>query len=155
MNFDQTSAKPQWYSIKEAAEYLGVTEPTIYRWMRDGQITFRKIGDATRFLQADLDGHVQVFRSVKDAENVQEYCPVCHHTEFVKGNVRSTGINYFYPSSTKFWTFATSHVETQAHMCTRCGAILWFGDKIKLNALKKPKTGDGATEPSPASDDNS
>jgi RNase P subunit RPR2 len=27
-------------------------------------------------------------------------------------------------------------VETQARMCTRCGAILWFGDTAKLTTLK-------------------
>ena len=31
------AGKQKWYSIREAAEYLDVGEPTIYRWMRDGQ----------------------------------------------------------------------------------------------------------------------
>ena len=47
-NNDQ-STKKKWYSIGEAAEYLDVGEPTLYRWMRDGKITFRKVGDSTRF----------------------------------------------------------------------------------------------------------
>ena len=138
MAIKQTGLNPRWYTIKEAADYLGVTEPTIYRWMRDGQMTYRKIGDSTRFLQADLDNHVQVYRSAKDIEQVKEHCPICHHTELIPGNVRSTGMNYFYPESTKFWTLKTSHIETQARMCTRCGAILLFGDQSKLVSLKKP-----------------
>jgi excisionase family DNA binding protein len=153
MDTEQKTKKPAWYTIKEAAEYLGVTEPTIYRWMRDETITYRKIGDSTRFLQEDLDSHVQVFRSLKDVENVQEFCPVCHHTELIRGRVQSTGLNYFYPEKTKFWTFKTSHIETQARMCTRCGAVIWFGDKSKLANIKQ----DGAsmlTEPVPPSQPN-
>jgi excisionase family DNA binding protein len=137
MEAEQKSKNPGWYTIKEAAGYLGVTEPTIYRWMRDNLITYRKIGDSTRFLQEDLDSHVQVFRSAKDSEAVQEFCPVCNHTELIRGRVRSTGLNYFYPDTTKFWTFKTSHIETQARMCTRCGAVTWFGDKTKLTEIKK------------------
>ena len=47
--------KEKWYSIREAAAYLEIGEPTLYRWMRENKITFRKVGDSTRFLQADLD----------------------------------------------------------------------------------------------------
>ena len=54
---------PGWFTIREAAEYLAIGEPTLYRWMRDGKITFRKIGDSTRFLKEDLDAFVQVFPS--------------------------------------------------------------------------------------------
>ena len=147
MDTDQKAQKPAWYSIKDAADYLGVTEPTIYRWMRDGSITYRKIGDSTRFLQEDLDSHVQVYRSAKDADRAQEFCPVCHHNELIRGRVQSTGLNYFYPEKTKFWTFKTSHVETLAHMCTRCGAIVWFGDKSKLAGIKKDGSSTGAELP--------
>src|SRR6266478_9072081 len=73
METEPKNENPRWYTIKEAAEYLGVTDPTIYRWMRDKLITYRKIGDSTRFLQEDLDNHVQVFRSTKDSESVQEF----------------------------------------------------------------------------------
>ena len=52
---EKTQQKPPWFSIKEAAEYLDIGEPTIYRWMREGQITYRKVGDSTRFWQEDLD----------------------------------------------------------------------------------------------------
>ena len=134
---EEGAIKPRWYTIKEAADYLGVTEPTIYRWMRENTITFRKIGDSTRFLQEDLDRHVEVFHSAKDLEQAKGFCPVCHHDELVKGRVQSTGLCYFYPEQTKFWTFKASNIETRAQMCTRCGAIVWFGDKTKLTAIKK------------------
>jgi len=60
--------KTKWYSIQEAAEYLDVGEPTLYRWMREGKITFRKVGDSTRFWQEDLDAVMQVYHSAKDLE---------------------------------------------------------------------------------------
>ena len=147
MDTDQKGKSPHWYTIKEAADYLSVTEPTIYRWMRENLITFRKIGDSTRFLQEDLDSHVQIFRSAKDATQAQEYCPVCHHNILVKGRIQSTGLTYFYPDKPKFWTLATSHIETQARMCARCGAITWFGDTAKLAALRQEGSAAAATPP--------
>jgi excisionase family DNA binding protein len=127
---------PQWFTIKQASEYLGVAEPTLYRWMKDGFITYRKIGDSTRFRKQDLDAVVQVHPSEKDVERVQEFCPVCHHTELVAGTVQSTGRVYFHPATTKFWAFTTSDIPTEARMCARCGAITLFGDTSKLESLK-------------------
>ncbi len=130
---------PSWFSIREAADYLQVGEPTLYRWMRDGKITYRKVGDSTRFLKQDLDAVVVVHPSEKDVEKVTLFCPVCHHDELVEGMIQSTGRNYFVPKKAKFWTFATSNVETQAHMCTRCGALTWIGDVTKLESLREAK----------------
>ena len=36
MESPEAEKKKQWYSIQEAAEYLDVAEPTLYRWMRVG-----------------------------------------------------------------------------------------------------------------------
>ena len=136
MENTENSKKTKWYSIPEAAEYLDVGEQTLYRWMREGKITFRKVGDSTRFWQEDLDAVMQVFRSEKEAGQAREVCPFCHHDELVEGKVRGTGLVYFVPKKTKFWTLRDSFVETTAHMCTRCGAIAWFGDTDKLAALR-------------------
>ena len=125
----------KWFSIKEAAKYLSVGEPTLYRWMRNGKITFRKVGDSTRFLVQDLDSFVQVFPSKKNAENVKQICPVCHSTELVEGVFRSTGLNYFRPKKTKFWALKDSNIKTVSMMCLQCGAISLFGDKKKMSAL--------------------
>lgn len=137
---DQTDnpKKTKWYSISEAAEYLDVGEPTLYRWMRDGKITYRKVGDSTRFWQEDLDAVMQIFRSPQDAEKVRETCPVCRHNELVEGRVRGAGLVYFVPKKTKFWSLKDSFVETNARMCARCGAISWFGDTGKLSRLRIP-----------------
>lgn len=131
--------KPQWFTIKQAAEYLAVGEPTIYRWMREGRITYRKVGDSTRFFQEDLDAVVQVFPSEKDVSRVREFCPVCHHDELVDGIVRSTGLIYFQPGKSKFWTLVDSNIPTSGRMCTRCGTITQRGDTTKLAALRVPE----------------
>jgi excisionase family DNA binding protein len=133
---DTTATKPKWYSIPEAAEYLDVGEPTVYRWMREGKLTYRKVGDSTRFWQEDLDSVMEVFHSDKDLDKAKEFCPVCRNTELVEGRVRGAGLVYFVPNKTRFWTFKDSFVGTTTRMCTRCGAISWFGDTTKLGKLR-------------------
>jgi excisionase family DNA binding protein len=141
---DLIASKKKWYSIGEAAEYLDVGEPTLYRWMRDGKITYRKVGDSTRFWQEDLDSVMQVFHSERDLDNAREVCPVCRHTELVPGRVRGAGLLYFAPRKTKFWTLKDSFVDTTVRMCARCGSISWFGDTAKLAKLR---AGKGQDEP--------
>jgi excisionase family DNA binding protein len=136
METTENATKTKWYSIREAAEYLDVGEPTLYRWMRDGKITFRKVGDSTRFWQEDLDSVMQISYSTKDLDKAREVCPVCRHDEMVEGNVQGTGLVYFVPKKTKFWSLKSSYVGTSGRMCTRCGAIAWFGDTAKLASLR-------------------
>ncbi len=138
MNDDASSvesSKQRWYSIQEAAAYLEITEPTLYRWMREKKITFRKVGDSTRFWREDLDAVMQVFHSERSLEDNKTICPVCHSTEVSEGIFSSTGLNYFQPKKTKFWTLKSGNISTSATMCRRCGAITLFGDTAKLNAL--------------------
>jgi excisionase family DNA binding protein len=145
-NETETTKTARWYSIQQAAEYLDVGEPTLYRWMRDGKITYRKVGDSTRFWQEDLDSVMEVFHSEKDVNKTREVCPFCHHDELVEGKVRGAGLVYFVPKKTKFWTLKDSFVETTTRMCTRCGAIAWFGDNAKLAALRTQVEPKGVTE---------
>jgi excisionase family DNA binding protein len=133
--------KTKWYSIGEAADYLDVGEPTLYRWMRDGKITFRKVGDSTRFWQEDLDSVMQVSYSNRDIDKAREVCPVCRHNELVEGKARGAGLVYFVPKKTKFWTLKDSFVETSARMCTRCGHVAWYGDTAKLAKLRVANPG--------------
>jgi excisionase family DNA binding protein len=132
----ETPKKTNWYSIREAAEYLDVGEPTLYRWMKEGKITYRKVGDSTRFWQEDLDAVMEVFHSAKGLDKAREVCPVCRHDELVEGKVRGAGMVYFVPKKTKFWTLKDSFIETTARMCTRCGTIAWFGNIEKLAQLR-------------------
>jgi excisionase family DNA binding protein len=126
---------PEWFSIKKAAQYLSIGEPTLYRWMRDGKITYRKVGDSTRFLREDLNTFIQIFPSKREAEKVKQTCPVCHHNDLVTGVFRSTGLNYFRPKKSKFWSMRDSNVKTMALMCQKCGAVTHFGDSAKLEKL--------------------
>lgn len=136
---ETNSPKPKrhWFSIKEAAEYLDVGEPTIYRWMRENKITYRKVGDSTRFWQEDLDSMMEVFPSEKGVAGIRQVCAHCNGGELVEGVFRTTGLNWFQPKRTKFWTLQDSTIETEARMCNRCGAIHHYGDVAKLNALRE------------------
>jgi excisionase family DNA binding protein len=128
--------KRKWFSIGEAAAYLDVGEPTLYRWMRDGKITFRKVGDSTRFWQEDLDSVMEVFHSEKDVSKATAICPLCRHDELVEGHVQATGRNYFVPKKAKFWTLKMGMLLTTAKMCARCGVVVWFADATKLGELR-------------------
>lgn len=142
METTEIPAKKKWFSIQEAADMLDIGEPTLYRWMRDGKITYRKVGDSTRFWQEDLDAVMQVFHSDRDIDRAREVCPVCRHDDLIEGTVRSTGLCYFSPAKTKFWTLKDSSIATKGRMCSRCGAVVWYGDVAKLAKLRlqaKPK----------------
>ncbi|MCH2206172.1 MAG: helix-turn-helix domain-containing protein [Lentisphaerales bacterium] len=130
------SNRPDWFTIKEAADYLQIGEPTLYRWMRDGKITFRKIGDSTRFLQEDLDEVVVVHHSVKTLKN-KPRCSQCGSNKIINGKCQSTGLLYFVPEEAKFWTFKTSTVGLKSSMCANCGHIQLNGDTEHLNNLLK------------------
>jgi len=133
---ESDEAKPKWFTIREAAQYLSVGEQTLYRWMREKKITFRKVGDSTRFLREDLDSFVEIFPTAKNVERVTESCPLCRNTEFLEGTLRSTGLNYFQPKNSKFWTLSDSNIRTSARMCSMCGAVFLFGDTSKLEKIR-------------------
>src|SRR5687768_9554642 len=128
-------SKPNWFGIKEAAEYLDIGEPTLYRWMREGQITYRKVGDSTRFLKEDLDSAIKVYRSKRELEKIRGACPVCKAEELVDGFVQSTGRIYFKLKEAKFWTLKENSVPISARLCRRCGAIALFGDLQAVEEL--------------------
>jgi excisionase family DNA binding protein len=153
MENSENTKKMKWYSVREAAEYLDVGEPTLYRWMREGKITFRKVGDSTRFWQEDLDSVMQISYSTKDLDKAREVCQVCRHDELVEGKVRGGGLVYFVPKKTKFWTLKDSFVETTGRMCTRCGAIAWFGDTAKLAKLRVPSPSKETNQPAPSEEE--
>lgn len=144
---------PSWFSIKDAAKYLNVGEPTIYRWMREGRITYRKIGDSTRFLQEDLDAMVKVFPSEKEVGKVREFCPLCHNDDLAPGREQSTGRLYFHPDNVRFWTLRESLVPTHSKMCSRCGYIATFGDADKLASLRKDDGSEPEEEPDASEDE--
>jgi ribosomal protein S27AE len=91
-----------------------------------------------------------VFHRGKDVETIRELCPACRSSDLVEGRVQSTGLTYFHPAKTKFWTLTDSYLETKARMCARCGTIVWYADTIKLAALRLPATPQPAEPPTTA-----
>ncbi len=47
-------APPRFLTVKEAAQLLRVSEKSIYQWVAERRIPFRKVGDTTRFLESEL-----------------------------------------------------------------------------------------------------
>ena len=147
MGKESSVESPAWLSIREAAAYLQVGEPTIYRWMRDNRITYRKVGDSTRFLREDLDAVIEVFPSARESDHNRGFCPSCHHDHLIEGTVRSTGLLYFQPARTRFWTLKDSNLKVRALMCSRCGVIVLRGDIEKLSALQASAAEPAAAAP--------
>jgi excisionase family DNA binding protein len=133
------AAQEEWFSIREAAEYLGVSQPTIFRWMKDGALSFYKVGGSTRFSKEGLDAAVEKTVGRKEAESAAARCASCGHGVLVPGRMQSTGLLYFKPDKTKFWTFEESLVSTRAHMCAACGYVQLHADTAKLGRLTPPE----------------
>lgn len=126
----------RWYSIPEAAEYLGVSEPTVFRWMKDQTLSFYKVGGSTRFTKEGLDAVAEKTTGRGEARAAAGRCPACGHAELAEGRLRGSGRLYFQPDKAKFWVWTESLVETKAKVCTACGHLALFADAGKLRKLK-------------------
>ncbi len=129
-------AAHRWYTVREAAGYLGVSQPTIFRWMKDNILSFYKIGGSTRFSREGLDAVIEKTVGRKEAEAVQGRCAACGHGVLIDGRVQGTGRLYFRPDKSKFWVFAESLVGIRARTCAACGFIQMHADTEKLRRLK-------------------
>ena len=58
--------------VKEAAEYLGVKESTIYRWKLEGKIPCFKVGHLLKFKKEKLDDWLAE-RELKQRESKFEW----------------------------------------------------------------------------------
>jgi len=130
------SPAQDWFSIPEAAEYLGVSRPTLFRWMKKGLVSFYKVGGATRFSREGLDAVIEKTTGQKEAEAAAGRCPACGHSFLVEGRVQGTGRLYFKPDRTKFWTMTEAMVPVRAKVCPACGFIQLFADVERLRKLK-------------------
>ncbi len=133
----ETTGADGWMTIKQAAEYLGVSEPTIFRWMREGAVSFFKLGGSTRFKRENLDMVARKVTGKEEGEQRALHCSVCGHSFRLDGEVRSTGKIYFMPEKTKFFVFSDSMVEVGARACPACGHIDMFADTEKLAILMR------------------
>ncbi len=130
-----TTEEKLWFSIPEAAEYLGVSEPTIYRWMRGGKLSFYKVGDSTRFKRENLDMVFEKYTGTDEAEYYGARCVACGHSQLVGGKIQSTGNVYFRPAKTRFFSLLESFVGMEARVCPSCGFVQLFTDTKKLDKL--------------------
>lgn len=126
----------QWFSVRDAAKYLSVSQPTIFRWMKEGTLSFYKIGGSTRFSQEGLDAVIEKTTGIKEAEMAAGRCAACGHSVLVAGRLQGAGRLYFRPDKPRFWTFAEAMVPTKARVCTACGYIQLHADTGKLKKLK-------------------
>ena len=131
-----TNSPEKWFTVKEAAEYLGVSQPTIFRWMKDEVLSFYKIGGSTRFSQEGLDALIEKSTGAKEAEQVMGKCVACGNNVLVDGRLQGAGRLYFKPNKTKFWTLRESLVPTKARVCAACGYVHHYADTEKLKSLK-------------------
>ena len=127
----------RWYSVSEAAQYLGVSRPTIFRWMKEGLLSFYKVGGSTRFSRQGLDAVIEKSTGSKEAEAAAGRCAACGHNLLVEGRLQGTGRLYFKPDRTKFLVLADSMVGLRARVCTACGFVQMHADIGKLAKLQQ------------------
>jgi len=136
-----TNAPAAWLSTAEAAKYLGISDPTLFRWIRDRRVISYKVGNATRFKREDLDALVERRQTRRMIAEAPEKCDQCGSKALTTGAVRGSGPfnTYFFPDNAKFLTVNTSEVEVKAYVCLECGHIMMRADLKKLHRLLKEK----------------
>ncbi len=75
--FQDSGTPKRWFTIKEAADYLGISQPTLFRWMKEGTLSFYKVGGATRFSQEGLDAVIEKSTGEKEAQQAAGRCVAC------------------------------------------------------------------------------
>jgi excisionase family DNA binding protein len=128
-----------WYSIPEAAEYLGISKPTIFRWMKSGLLSYYKVGGSTRFSREGLDAVIEKNTGQREAEKAAGACACCGNDFLAPGTLQGTGRLYFRPEHSKFWSLEEALVPIVARVCTACGYVQMHADTEKLVRLL-PKT---------------
>ena len=51
-----------YWSVKQAAEYLGISRDTLYRFSREGLIPSYKISRLVKFKKSDLDEWIKKYK---------------------------------------------------------------------------------------------
>lgn len=55
----------EFYTVKELADLLRVTEMTIYRWVKRGELAAYQIGRVMRFRRDDIEAFLEKHRTPK------------------------------------------------------------------------------------------
>ena len=135
--YQDPAENDDWLTVEQAGDYLQVSRPTIFRWMKQGLLSFYKIGGATRFSKEGLDAVVEKTTGLKEAEAAFGRCAACGHNVLVEGSLQGTGKLYFRPSKSKFWVLSESLVPLRARVCAACGYIHVHADTTKMKKLVK------------------
>ena len=64
------SGPERWHSLEEIAEYLGVSQDTIHRWIRTKNMPAHKVGRLWKFDVSEVNNWV---KSGKAGENTLEW----------------------------------------------------------------------------------
>lgn len=137
--------RERWYNVQQAAEYLGVSQPTVYRWVKQGLLSFYKIGGSTRFSLEGLDAVIEKTTGHKEARAASGRCAACGHATLVEGNLRGAGKLYFRPAHARFWVLDEAFVGTRARVCPACGYLQMHVDTEKLGRLMPRDNGEGGS----------
>ncbi|MBF0197264.1 MAG: helix-turn-helix domain-containing protein [Planctomycetes bacterium] len=124
-----------WMTVKNACEYLQVSQMTVFRWMKSGKLSYYKLGGSVRFKKENLDMAADKVTGNSEGTKSAGQCGQCGHAELVPGKMQSTGRVSFKPDKTKFWVFSESSVNVEAKMCPACGHLHLFADTEKMEKL--------------------
>lgn len=122
----QTDAdnRKKWLNITEACAYLEISEQTMFRWMREGKITYYKVGKSTRFKEEDLDKTIEKVAGRDESAPPGELrCAVCESTDLIRGRLSALGEVIFKPEKSRFSVWTDSTVKLTAYCCSNCGHI--------------------------------
>lgn len=125
----------QWYTVKDACEYLKVSQMTIFRWMKSGKLTHFKMGGSVRFTQENLDQVAKKKTGKSEATQAIEKCSICGNSELIPGKLQGMSRMYFKPDKTKFLVMSESLIPLTSKMCSVCGNIQLSGDTEKMSKL--------------------
>jgi predicted nucleic-acid-binding Zn-ribbon protein len=104
--------------------------------MKEGTLSFYKVGGSTRFSKEGLDAVIDKTTGQKEAEKSAGTCIACGHSTLVEGRMQSTGKMYFKPDKSSFWVLHEAVVGTKAKVCPACGYIQLYADTERLKKLK-------------------
>jgi excisionase family DNA binding protein len=132
-----------WLNVVEAADYLGVSESTIWRWLAEGALSSSWVNGTTRFTREGLDEVVRMNAGSKEL-GTDGTCGVCGHGDLVDGHVQGNGRLYFRPSRARFWVLREAIVPVRARVCIECGHVQLRADTRKLRRLMPARETEGS-----------
>ncbi len=89
-------------SIKQVAKYLGVSEKTVYRLVKKGEIPAIKVGNQWRFNQQEIDGWLRLERpEAYVAEHFDEFLPESDSPLLIYSLLKKDGMFFGIPGKTR------------------------------------------------------